>query len=45
MWCKNEMRGQGVKKVNGNMLEIGGNFEKGLVRGKGYKKWRATNSS
>jgi len=44
MWCKNEMRGQGVKKVNGSMLEIGGNFERGLVKGKGYKKWRATNS-
>jgi len=39
------MRGPGVKKLNGGMLEIGGNFEKGMVNGKGYKKWRATNSN
>lgn len=27
------------------MLEIGGNFERGMVKGKGYKKWRATNAN
>lgn len=38
------MKGFGVKKVNGNELEIGGNFEKGLVKGKGFKKWKANTS-
>lgn len=40
MWCKNEMKGIGVKKLEGGALEIGGYFENGTVNGKGHKKWK-----
>jgi hypothetical protein len=34
------MKGEGVKKINGGIIQIGGNFDKGQVNGKGFKKWR-----
>jgi hypothetical protein len=44
-WVRNEMKGQGVKKVNNGMLEIGGQYENGTVNGKGHKKWRKEGTS
>ena len=41
-WVKNEMKGEGVKKLNWGQVEIGGHFSYGHVNGKGYKKWRKT---
>jgi len=40
MWVKNEIKGQGVKRMNNGQIEIGGNFENGTVSGKGFKKWK-----
>ena len=40
-WVRNEMRGQGVKKLKFGAIEIAGNFGAGQeVFGKGLKKWR-----
>lgn len=41
MWVRNEMKGQGVKKLKFGAIEIAGNFSNGQeVNGKGLKKWR-----
>ena len=36
------MRGEGVKKLKWGAIEIGGLFVNGQVNGKGYKRWRHT---
>ena len=36
------MRGEGVKKLKWGAIELGGIFVNGQVTGKGYKKWRKT---
>jgi len=36
------MKGKGVKRLNKGELEISGFFDKGVVNGKGYKKWQRT---
>ena len=38
MWVSNEIKGIGVKKMLNGIVEIGGNFENGVVNGKGHKK-------
>lgn len=40
-WVRNEMRGQGVKKLKFGAIEIAGSFGANQeVHGKGLKKWR-----
>ena len=40
-WVRNEMKGQGTKKLRWGAIEISGNFSNGQeVNGKGLKKWR-----
>ena len=39
-WYRNEIRGEGVKKLKQSGVELGGHFVGGQVCGKGYKKWR-----
>lgn len=39
-WIRNEIRGEGVKKLKWGQIEIGGYFHGGQITGKGYKKWR-----
>lgn len=40
-WVRNEMKGQGTKKLKFGAIEIAGNFSNGgEVNGKGLKKWR-----
>ena len=40
-WRQNNIRGHGVKTSNDGQIEITGNFDaKGLVSGKGQKKWK-----
>jgi hypothetical protein len=39
-WFKNEMRGQGVKKLRWGEVEITGVFNGQHVNGKGQKRWR-----
>jgi len=40
MWYRNEIKGQGVKKMGNGQIEIGGCFDQGVVNGKGFKKWK-----
>lgn len=40
-WRQNQMKGNGVKKSNGGMVELSGHFDgRGVINGKGYKKWK-----
>lgn len=41
MWVFNEIKGMGVKKMLNGAVEIGGNFENGVVNGKGHKKLKS----
>jgi hypothetical protein len=44
-WVRNEMKGQGIKRMDHGILEIGGQFDGGVVNGKGHKKWRKEGTS
>lgn len=44
MWVNNEIKGEGIKKLNNGEVQIGGVFENGHVNGKGFKKWRSRDS-
>lgn len=40
MWRNNEMKGLGTRKLRNGAIEIHGYFDRSLVNGKGYKKWK-----
>jgi hypothetical protein len=42
-WVRNEMRGQGIKKIRWGEIQLEGYFNGQHINGKGVKKWRTFN--